>query len=93
MPKGCNECDHYYWSNIDQVYKCNLTKSKLQVNDAVIERNIDCPLVEIPKGARLIDAEALYIDIIHRFDYCDDFLEMLDEASTIFEEGDECKKK
>jgi hypothetical protein len=48
-----------------------------------------CPLVEIPKGARLIDAEALYMDIIHRFDYCDDFLEMLDEAPVIFEEGDE----
>ena len=45
-----------------------------------------CPLVEIPEGARLIDAEALYSDIIHRFDYCDDFLEMLDEAPTVFEE-------
>ena len=48
-----------------------------------------CPLVEIPKKARLIDAEALYMDIIHRFDYCDDFLEMLEDAPTIFEEGDE----
>ena len=48
-----------------------------------------CPLVEIPKGVRLIDAEALYSDIIHRFDYCDDFLEMLEEAPTIFEEDDE----
>lgn len=50
------------------------------------ERSDDCPLVEIPKKARLIDAEALYMDIIHRFDYCDDFLEMLEEAPTIFEE-------
>lgn len=48
-----------------------------------------CPLVEISKGARLIDAEALYSDIIHRFDYCDDFLEMFEDAPTIFEEDKE----
>ena len=32
---------------------------------------------------RLIDADALYMDIIHRFDYCDDFLEMLESAPTV----------
>ena len=32
--------------------------------------------------ARYIDADALYMDIIHRFDYCDDFLEMLESAPT-----------
>ena len=33
-------------------------------------------------GKRYIDADALYMDIIHRFDYCDDFLEMLESAPT-----------
>ena len=45
-----------------------------------------CPLIEIPKGARLIDADMLYDRIIQKFDVCDDFLEMLEEAPTIFEE-------
>jgi len=31
---------------------------------------------------RYIDADALYMDIIHRFDYCDDFLEMLESAPS-----------
>ena len=31
---------------------------------------------------RLIDADALWMDVIHRFDYCDDFLEMLENAPT-----------
>ncbi len=53
------------------------------------ERSHDCPLVEIPKGARLIDADMLYDRIIQKFDVCDDFLEMMEEAPTIFEEGDE----
>ena len=56
MPRGCNYCHRSYWSNIDQVYKCYLTKSKLQIKDAMTERNADCPMVEIPKGAKLIDA-------------------------------------
>ena len=33
-------------------------------------------------GKRYIDADALYMDIIHRFDYCDDFLEMIESAPT-----------
>ena len=32
---------------------------------------------------RLIDADALYMDIIRKFDYCDDFLEMLESAPTV----------
>lgn len=56
------------------------------ISDYEMCRHSKCNLVEIPEGARLIDAEALYSDIIHRFDYCDDFLEMFEEAPTIFEE-------
>lgn len=40
---------------------------------------------------RLIDADALYMDIIHRFDYCDDFLEMLESAPTAQPEIVRCK--
>ena len=86
MPTGCNDCRRYYWSSIDQEYKCRLTDTGLQVKNAMVERSVDCPLVEIPKGARLIDTDILYDRIIQRFDVCDDFLEMLEDVPTIFEE-------
>ena len=32
---------------------------------------------------RLIDADALWMDVIHSMDYCDDILEMIDSQPTI----------
>ena len=32
---------------------------------------------------RLIDADALWMDIIHSMDYCDDFLSFVDAAPTV----------
>jgi len=32
---------------------------------------------------RLIDADALWMDIIHSMDYCDDFLSFIDAAPTV----------
>ncbi len=32
---------------------------------------------------RLIDADALWMEIIHRMDYCDDILEIIEEMPTI----------
>lgn len=84
MPHSCDICP---FCGCD--YTCmNYTADCYgeDIGDYSMCRHEKCNLVEIPEGARLIDAEALYSDIIHRFDYCDDFLEMLEEAPTIFEE-------
>lgn len=80
IPSSCMECPLFnrYGCTATNTVFCNMT------NVAVMTKG--CPLIEIPKGARLIDAKELYMDIIHRFDYCDDFLEMLENAPTIFEE-------
>ena len=32
---------------------------------------------------RLIDADALWMQIIHMFDYCEDILEIIDSAPTV----------
>lgn len=86
MPRGCNDCHRCYWSNLDQSYKCDLTKSELQVKDAMIERNADCPLVEIPKGARLIDANSFddFLGVEDRDIYCRNVVD--NEVPIFFEE-------
>ena len=33
--------------------------------------------------SRLIDADALWMDVIHSMDYCDDFLEFIERQPTI----------
>ncbi len=33
--------------------------------------------------SRLIDADALWMDVIHSMDYCDDFLSFIDAAPTV----------
>ena len=35
---------------------------------------------------RLIDADALWMDVIHSMDYCDDILEMIESQPTIEQE-------
>ena len=36
---------------------------------------------------RLIDADALWMDVIHSMDYCDDILEMIESQPTIVQES------
>ena len=36
---------------------------------------------------RLIDADALWMDVIHSMDYCDDILEMIESQPTIAQES------
>lgn len=91
MPPKCEWLDENH-----NIHRCSLLDDnddcKLQNCDPYwswYEQYEGCPLIEIPKGARLIDAKGLYMDIIHRFDYCDDFLEMLENAPTIFNEDKE----
>ena len=84
MPSSCMECPLF------NGHGCAATNTMFSNMTNVAVRTKECPLIEVPKNARLIDAEALYSDIIHRFDYCDDFLEMLEEAPTIFEEDEKC---
>lgn len=35
------------------------------------------------RGMRLIDGDALWVEIIHRMDYCDDILEIIESMPTI----------
>lgn len=82
LPKGCASCEFNIIGRCIPMGR-SLTYKEFHFYDKVSD---DCPLVEIPQKARLIDAKGLFMDIIHRFDYFDDFLEMLEEAPTIFEE-------
>lgn len=100
MPDNCYECggcEFDYSGDYSQaVAYCCLHKDMLtivrswqdhEMLDTIKKEKPDwCPLVEIPKGARLIDANILYDRIIQRFDVCDEFLEMMEDVPTIFEE-------
>lgn len=45
------------------------------------------PGIEIPEThGRLIDADTLWMDVIHAMDYCDDILEMIEQQPTVMEE-------
>ena len=48
------------------------------------ELKANCPLLDIPsEHGRLIDADALWMDIIHSMDYCEDILEFIENMPTI----------
>ena len=101
MPSSCMECpfsDHEAWCLIPGDWR----KRYYCPDD---ERSDDCPLVEIPKGARLIDSNKFKKKVMEWMphDPCgieerefpfetDIYVSMMmeiEEAPTIFEEGDE----
>lgn len=53
MPKSCSKC------TFGDGYACYATNLKVQDDDWENTRASSCPLVELPKHGRLIDADAL----------------------------------
>lgn len=56
MPKKCNECK-FCWDSIGERF-CFLNGHIMFDIKSEIEKHPDCPLVEVPKHGRLIDADA-----------------------------------
>ena len=85
MPGNCMECDiRAYDANAEEEY-CPFS----QLECLNIGRQKDCPLAEIPKNhGRLIDGDALWMDVIHRMEYCDDILEQIEMEPTVIEAED-----
>ena len=54
MPKSCIDCPCYY----PEYYECNIVHNcnPISHNDPIPQY---CPLIEVPKHGRLIDADAL----------------------------------
>ena len=79
MPENCGMC------NCNSCNFCDFTDRYIIDTDQI---DAACPLVEIPKGARLIDGNALVdsLGISDRDDYCE---EIIDEQPTVFEEDEE----
>lgn len=61
MPKACVFCELYD----GQTHWCRGAKKEIPYS-LVYERADDCPLVELPPHGRLVDADALRIDLIDR---------------------------
>ena len=79
MPKDCDSCD------IPNQIGCTLW-----IDTDVGHRHPNCPMREVPvPHGRLIDADTLWMDIIHAMDYCDDILEIIEAQPTALEREDE----
>lgn len=87
IPKNCDDCpmfdDHY-----DYPY-CNITSTCQGYKWSPLDQRMsNCPLVEIPSHGRLIDANALIMDIKANSAsyFADDFAhEWVDKSPTIIE--------
>ena len=55
MPESCIECECF-----DNEYLCcDITHYAIDVDELYVKRDDACPLVEVPKHGRLIDADEL----------------------------------
>lgn len=65
MPKDCVFCPMAHWNKIDRLTGCEVVGGKRYVPETDTDywesshRPDWCPLVEVPKHGRLIDADAL----------------------------------
>ena len=72
MPKSCNDCNFQCFAEWggDSSYANEITTKCLATDKFVFpsdsERDENCPLIELPPQGRLIDADALRIDLIDR---------------------------
>ena len=70
MPKCCNDC-RFAWIDTGHHWYCEANKPwGLDITDHVMSKHPDCPLIEVPKHGRLIDADALMLIIK---DYIDEY--------------------
>ena len=79
MPENCQECvclnDEYFY--------CQVVGRKPSDENIVNTRPDWCPLVEIPKHGRLIDADALKMDLTRFYDGEVTAKHLIDEQPTI----------
>ncbi len=66
MPKNCGECLFKHLSPTGESIVCELDLSTVPWES----RPFDCPLIEVPKHGRLIDADALRQSIKESIDEC-----------------------
>ena len=74
MPRNCHDCRFCGWSNFWQAYNCHMTKNHALLlfngektnSDSRIRngRADSCPLVPVPPHGRLIDADALQVEMM-----------------------------
>ena len=56
MPKNCADCPCMG----QEFFRCNINGARFfKVRDSMAKRHPDCPLIEVSKHGRLIDADAL----------------------------------
>lgn len=108
MPTNCRDCIFCHFYSISGYTKCDIGLKVLAYDYKPIlfdGKPNWCPLIEIPKCARLIDGKELKAKIIKwmppdpcgveekefpfETDICVSTLMEIDEAPVIFEEGDE----
>ena len=69
MPKDCVFCPMAHWNKIDRLTGCEVVGGKRYVHETDTDywesshRPDWCPLVEVPKHGRLIDADELKANI------------------------------
>ena len=97
MPQGCFSTDGICFAYDGVECHCRLVPDKIIHFSTRVknERPSWCPLIEIPPHGRLIDADALHIQLIDKeldqlqpwtlFDDCREVVQMIDDAPTIIE--------
>ena len=95
MPKDCVFCPMAHWNKIDRLTGCEVVGGKRYVHETDTDywesshRPDWCPLVEVPKHGRLIDADELKIRV-KLMNWCmkhypDKFMDEVVHAPTIIE--------
>ena len=90
MPDHCGNCQLF-------LYACCLLHDGIPAHQPNVHKRPDwCPLIEVPKHGRLIDADALIINIMDRgieglqTDDLHEIQQTIDDASTVIPADKEC---
>ena len=104
MPKNCIYCPMAHWNKLDEITGCEIVIGKKYIDkddkDYWYGSDIPswCPLVEIPRHGRLIDADKLKADNPMHMNADVPYVtevtveEIIDEAPTIIEGEEECSR-
>lgn len=80
MPKTCEVCPCN-----DDNWRCGATKEYFDYDDMCERRRADCPLIEIPAGVRLIDANKMRRSVKFTGGTGDLFKKWIDRQPTVIE--------
>ena len=80
MPKTCEVCPCN-----DDNWRCGATGEHFDYEDKYERRRADCPLIEIPAGVRLIDANKMRRSVKFTGGTGDLFKEWIDRQPTVIE--------